>query len=755
METFEQAEFKKLFEETAIEPDPLVYLQKFQQLADYGKQATSYLIKILEANSQPEETLLLAARLLFHTHDPEALPVLMEACISGKLPLYLVNALWVFGESIAAPLCPELLNPNRSGDLKLKIVHAVNRLEDDQQITPLLPILTEVPEKLRPTNEQCEEAVQILTEACTQFLTKYPQLSFLRPIFISGVALAKKELLPPFDTAEFEMDFNQAFELVVYKPDAHVMEAQALLLPFFEQAEIAADLVSVLLAYQPLAALKKQDDHSLLRAELALELAHGGNECAREALLLALKDPDPLVRFLATSAFNIDGGKFAEEGTSFLPADRIRRKARKWTDPDAWRESKKAIRAVQIISDNHTTPQLQDLERAFYSRAKESAIILHKAEKTDFALVMETIAQSEDEELVDELISSLGSSSNPEAIPTLIKVLNYPDSKIRKAAAESLFNLAWQTNDVALVAQNLLAILQKPDEETEVLCEVVVGLFSFSAAKTDISSNFNAAEAITPTLLKLKELMPTIQHYDNPNDKKAFSGYTSQDRLAMRLITALGYFKAEEAVDLLIEVAGDKTLLSGYRIDAVVALTEIRDARSFDIILQTLKDPYKGIREASVVALDSWADQRAFEPLLWTIYHDSEDQIVSKAIVALGKLKDQRAYDHLIKALSHEKLSMHYAAIEGLGELGGSQAIARLLEALADPDAKIKIKAIYALGHAKAVEALPLLEPFTENNEDNLLDPFYYDMGCIAEEALYAIAKIEKALETKKEADFI
>lgn len=147
------------------------------------------------------------------------------------------------------------------------------------------------------------------------------------------------------------------------------------------------------------------------------------------------------------------------------------------------------------------------------------------------------------------------------------------------------------------------------------------------------------------------------------------------------------------------------------RADAVEALGELGDPKSYDPLIHALSDSDSDVRKRVVLAVASLGDKKAFEPLLFML-KDSEYDVQSNAILSLGKLRDERAVDILTEYIDGE---FHIiAAAEALSEIGAhttepeilSKIIKKILPLAAHPGYGLRIEnAIIQIGD-NAVEPL-------------------------------------------------
>ncbi len=176
------------------------------------------------------------------------------------------------------------------------------------------------------------------------------------------------------------------------------------------------------------------------------------------------------------------------------------------------------------------------------------------------------------------------------------------------------------------------------------------------------------------------------------------------------------------------------------RIQAARTLGKLGDERAIEPLIAALKDPYREVREAAVMALGQFGEL-AFEPLvaalnddvmevrwgahralvvggfgneraaelLFTALNDETSEVRVEVAVTLGRLGDERAITPLIDALKHGEPNERWMAAGTLGFLGSKQAVEHLIAGLGDEDENVRQMAARALGQfgdSEAIESL-------------------------------------------------
>jgi HEAT repeat protein len=195
-------------------------------------------------------------------------------------------------------------------------------------------------------------------------------------------------------------------------------------------------------------------------------------------------------------------------------------------------------------------------------------------------------------------------------------------------------------------------------------------------------------------LLALIILFPlNVLADDTAKIKKELDSGDWQVRL--KAVEKLANRSDEEAINLLLSVAGTRTEYWPVKIRAMLLLGETRDPRAKKLLLSIFHDPN----------------------LNWEC-----PSIKTYAVVALGNFKgDPYIVESLIKALDdHEKMTRE-AGIQSLGKIGDPEAVPHIIESLNEPSFAIKLSAIEALEAIGDPQAISPLQRVAENDADALI----------------------------------
>lgn len=202
-------------------------------------------------------------------------------------------------------------------------------------------------------------------------------------------------------------------------------------------------------------------------------------------------------------------------------------------------------------------------------------------------------------------------------------------------------------------------------------------------------------------ILLLMNYEPTLTGF-----QQAFNSNSSYLRHAA--ISYLSEIKGEWVVELYTKMLQDRDdhirWLAVYHLYHI--LTDNKDQRAVQPLLEALNDSKWDVRTKAMDALGEIGDTSAVKPLI-KILKDKKKEDIERAYAAsaLGRIKDPRAVKHLIAALKSGDpdkkawfSNIRGQAITALGEIGDPRAVKPLLEALNSKNAAIVQAAAEALG---------------------------------------------------------
>ncbi len=155
----------------------------------------------------------------------------------------------------------------------------------------------------------------------------------------------------------------------------------------------------------------------------------------------------------------------------------------------------------------------------------------------------------------------------------------------------------------------------------------------------------------------------------------------------------------------------------GVRQYAAYLLGRMGDPAVIPVLIQSLSDPDKGVRNQAVLALSA-IGQAAIEPLKKAM-EDPKWETRYRAVEALGRIADEQVVPTLIKALRDERDHVRYMAAKGLRDVQDSQSIDPLIALLADENEFVRMMAAKGLGVLGGEKVRTALEKALESEKND------------------------------------
>ena len=275
--------------------------------------------------------------------------------------------------------------------------------------------------------------------------------------------------------------------------------------------------------------------------------------------------------------------------------------------------------------------------------------------------VTELIAKLEEEKNFDfneELLNLLESSSNSRLEVSIIKLFKIADDDsavdyIFKELQEN-YNLS---DDIQVSFMNYIA-----DYQTGEISEYFLEL---------IEEESNTISIAAITALGKSDLDNTIVTLIEFLDDSLFD-----DLRKPAIVESLGKLKAEEALEILSDIATDiYTENSSLRWRAVVALGEIGKEESLTVLKSLFSDTDPYLRNYTITALKHFPSKEV-EDLLIQGLKDSSWRVRVNAAESLGELGIKDSVPILIYKAENDPdiRNVRSASVRALGEIGGSKA---------------------------------------------------------------------------------
>ena len=182
---------------------------------------------------------------------------------------------------------------------------------------------------------------------------------------------------------------------------------------------------------------------------------------------------------------------------------------------------------------------------------------------------------------------------------------------------------------------------------------------------------------------------------------------SSDWQVRLKAVEKLANRSDEEAVNLLLSVAGTRTEYWPVKIEAILLLGETKDPRAKELLLNIFHDPHlhwecPSIKTHATIALGNFkGDPYVVESLIKAL-DDHERMTREAGIQSLGKIGDPAAVPYIIEILKETSFAVKLSAIEALEAIGDPQAIAPLQRVAAnDTDDLIRSRAQEAIDNLK------------------------------------------------------
>ncbi|MCA2591884.1 MAG: HEAT repeat domain-containing protein [Microcystis sp. M31BS1] len=349
-------------------------------------------------------------------------------------------------------------------------------------------------------------------------------------------------------------------------------------------------------------------------------------------------------------------------------------------------------------------------------RIKESAeYALRKVDKEDRHILIFGMIDRE-EAFRGWALKALGEIGNSEALPTIIRALNYSDWFRDNAA----IILGKMNRKQTLALPSLISTLSDSEKSVrfwgvKALGEIGIGnsetIQALITALNDVKTRGNAVEALSKinNSAVVSALIETIKNSDGD-----FRSYAA---------VALSKITNPDAVPVLIEAVNHSAFHVYIRYSAVQALGNIGNPEAVSALIAVLNDSeindiyYAAdelVRNKAVEALSKIGTPQAVSGLIEALNHPYQE-VAGKAAEALLNIGTEKAYLGLMTALNHLDENVREYAVEALGEInniGSTAAMPILIEALNNPYQEVRSSATMIF--AKFPSGLVVLPEFRQ-----------------------------------------
>jgi HEAT repeat protein len=188
---------------------------------------------------------------------------------------------------------------------------------------------------------------------------------------------------------------------------------------------------------------------------------------------------------------------------------------------------------------------------------------------------------------------------------------------------------------------------------------------------------------------------------------------SSVRRAAAQALRKIGDPRAVEA--LANGLADDRLPGPGWQTEFVVALESFNDPRALEPLITALNHPQAKVRRAAASALGKLKDPGAMDPLIQAT-KDPDPDVAREAGDALARI-GKPAVPHLLRIIENERGYAQNIAAEALGIAGDPVAIPALIEALKEKDSYLQITVAKALARFNDPRVItPLIEALDESS---------------------------------------
>lgn len=199
---------------------------------------------------------------------------------------------------------------------------------------------------------------------------------------------------------------------------------------------------------------------------------------------------------------------------------------------------------------------------------------------------------------------------------------------------------------------------------------------------------------------------------------KRITSERASDRISAAL--DLRFVSPEDALPLLRNAAKDSIAI--VRVYTAVTLGKQKAPGSFEILIDMLGDIDSAVRAEAAGSLGSLGEKRGFEYLEATYQQEADWLVRYSIVVALGQLKDPRSFDILCNALKSTAELARNAAISALGEIGDPRALEQLFPFISDSSPEVRRRVAQALGKLGDPAAQSALTYLTKDEDSSVCE---------------------------------
>lgn len=160
------------------------------------------------------------------------------------------------------------------------------------------------------------------------------------------------------------------------------------------------------------------------------------------------------------------------------------------------------------------------------------------------------------------------------------------------------------------------------------------------------------------------------------------------------------------------------------RLEALIALLKLADARSVPTINRALDEEEETVRERLLIALQS-APRAILEPIIpsaSTLLEDANVKIRVEAVRVLARVESDDLFPKLLNSLKDASSDVRREAALALGRYPRKEGVESLIAKLADLDREVRVAAVRSLGRLKDPEAIGSLAKAFEQADEGYRD---------------------------------
>jgi len=356
--------------------------------------------------------------------------------------------------------------------------------------------------------------------------------------------------------------------------------------------------------------------------------------------------------------------------------------------------------------------------------------------------ILDTLRNAEEDEVIALLLRILNVIGGPEAIPPILPFLDHDNPMIRRLAIETLGEIADPRS-----VDYLLAKLDDFDVASQQAAVNAISALvtAFPEIKGEVLGKIRRLLQSTSIPVKLNSLSVFVNiQGEGFHDELLLSSKDSDPVIRQKAISLMGKFGEERFADQLVLSLADES--TAVRLAAINAIVRLRPEKGIEPLISSLEDGDVWIRTAAAQALGEYRHPAALDPFMRHL--DTDVPPVRIAVIeALGKSADERVKDVLFRCVHESDLEIRRAAILALGRIPGADVFDYLMFAMTDSDWRVRAAAATAIALRGDTTALPALHRALDDPDTYVQQSAVLALDKIPDRASFPF--LFKALENK------